>query len=73
MDLLVSVEEGRTGQLQFGLGYGSYGGLMLNGSVSERNLFGTGQSMSLYANIATGGVDLIRACQEERGVCLLGI
>ncbi|MCQ2688189.1 outer membrane protein assembly factor BamA [Helicobacter pylori] len=55
MDLLVSAEEGRTGQLQFGLGYGSYGGLMLNGSVSERNLFGTGQSMSLYANIATGG------------------
>ncbi|WP_162972129.1 outer membrane protein assembly factor BamA [Helicobacter pylori] len=55
VDLLVSVEEGRTGQLQFGLGYGSYGGLMLNGSVSERNLFGTGQSMSLYANIATGG------------------
>lgn len=55
MDLLVNVEEGRTGQLQFGLGYGSYGGLMLNGSVSERNLFGTGQSMSLYANIATGG------------------
>ncbi len=55
MDLLVSVEEGRTGQLQFGLGYGSYGGLMLNGSVSERNLFGTGQSVSLYANIATGG------------------
>ncbi|GMB96401.1 Protective surface antigen D15 [Helicobacter sp. NHP22-001] len=55
MDLLVNVEEGRTGQLQFGLGYGSYGGLMLNGSVSEKNLFGTGQSMSLYANIATGG------------------
>ncbi len=55
MDLLVNVEEGRTGQLQFGLGYGSYGGLMLNGSVSERNLFGTGQSMSLYANISTGG------------------
>ncbi|PAF44870.1 outer membrane protein assembly factor BamA [Helicobacter sp. 11S02596-1] len=54
MDLLVSVTEGRTGQLQFGLGYGSYGGLMLNGSVSERNLFGTGQSGSIYANISTG-------------------
>lgn len=54
MDLLVSVQEGRTGQLQFGLGYGSYGGLMINGSVSERNLFGTGQSGSIYANIATG-------------------
>ncbi|PAF43097.1 outer membrane protein assembly factor BamA [Helicobacter sp. 11S03491-1] len=54
MDLLVSVQEGRTGQLQFGLGYGSYGGLMINGSVSERNLFGTGQSGSIYANISTG-------------------
>ncbi|PAF52283.1 outer membrane protein assembly factor BamA [Helicobacter sp. 13S00477-4] len=54
MDLLVSVQEGRTGQLQFGLGYGSYGGLMINGSVSERNLFGTGQSGSVYANISTG-------------------
>ncbi|PAF54585.1 outer membrane protein assembly factor BamA [Helicobacter sp. 13S00482-2] len=54
MDLLVNVQEGRTGQLQFGLGYGSYGGLMINGSVSERNLFGTGQSGSIYANIATG-------------------
>lgn len=54
MDLLVSVQEGRTGQLQFGLGYGSFGGLMVNGSVSERNLFGTGQSGSIYANIATG-------------------
>lgn len=54
MDLLVNVQEGRTGQLQFGLGYGSFGGLMLNGTISERNLFGTGQSGSIYANIATG-------------------
>ncbi len=55
MDLLITVTEGRTGQLQFGLGYGSYGGLMINGSISERNLFGTGQTGSIYANIATGG------------------
>lgn len=54
MDLLIEVKEGRTGQLQFGLGYGSYGGLMINGSISERNLFGTGQSGSIYANISTG-------------------
>lgn len=54
MDLLISVKEGRTGQLQFGLGYGSYGGLMINGSIAERNLFGTGQSGSIYANISTG-------------------
>lgn len=54
MDLLINVQEGRTGQLQFGMGYGSLGGLMLNGTISERNLFGTGQSGSIYANIATG-------------------
>ena len=54
MDLIVSVTEGRTGELQFGMGYGSYGGLMINGTVSERNLFGTGQSGSIYANISTG-------------------
>ena len=54
MDLLITVKEGRTGQLQFGLGYGSYGGLMINGSITERNLFGTGQTGSIYANISTG-------------------
>ncbi|MCE3038833.1 outer membrane protein assembly factor BamA [Helicobacter anatolicus] len=54
MDLVVNVSEGRTGELQFGMGYGSYGGLMINGTVSERNLFGTGQSGSVYANISTG-------------------
>lgn len=54
MDLIVNVSEGRTGELQFGMGYGSYGGLMINGTVSERNLFGTGQSGSIYANISTG-------------------
>lgn len=54
MDLVINVSEGRTGELQFGMGYGSYGGLMINGTVSERNLFGTGQSGSVYANISTG-------------------
>ena len=54
MDLIINVSEGRTGELQFGMGYGSYGGLMINGTVSERNLFGTGQSGSIYANISTG-------------------
>lgn len=54
MDLVINVSEGRTGELQFGMGYGSYGGLMINGTISERNLFGTGQSGSIYANISTG-------------------
>lgn len=50
MDLLVNVEEARTGELMFGLGYGSYDKLMLNASIRERNLFGTGQSGQIYAD-----------------------
>lgn len=50
MDLLVSVEESRTGELMFGLGYGSYDKLMVNASIRERNLFGTGQSGQIYAD-----------------------
>lgn len=50
MDLLVDVEETRTGELMFGLGYGSYDKLMVNASIRERNLFGTGQSGQLYAD-----------------------
>ena len=50
MDLLVSLEEARTGELMFGLGYGSYDKLMVNASIRERNLFGTGQSGQLYAD-----------------------
>lgn len=50
MDLLVDVEETRTGELMFGLGYGSYDKLMVNASIRERNLFGTGQSGQIYAD-----------------------
>ncbi len=50
MDLLVNVEETRTGELMFGLGYGSYDKLMVNASIRERNLFGTGQSGQIYAD-----------------------
>lgn len=50
MDLLVNVEEARTGELMFGLGYGSYDRLMVNASIRERNLFGTGQSGQIYAD-----------------------
>lgn len=50
MDLLVNVEETRTGELMLGLGYGSYDKLMINASIRERNLFGTGQSGQLYAD-----------------------
>ena len=50
MDLLVNVEEARTGELMFGFGYGSYDRLMVNASIRERNLFGTGHSGQLYVD-----------------------
>lgn len=55
MDLVVNVTEGRTGELTFGIGYGSFYGLMVNGSINERNLFGSGFGASLYANVSFGG------------------
>lgn len=56
MELVVKVTEGRTGDLSFGLGYGSFYGFTLNGSVNERNLFGSGLSASIYANLSLGGL-----------------
>ncbi|ANV98727.1 outer membrane protein assembly factor BamA [Helicobacter enhydrae] len=52
MDLIVSVVETRTGDLSFGLGYGSYDGLTVNASVRERNLFGTGNSGQIYMDLS---------------------
>ncbi len=42
MDLIVKVKEAPTGNIQLGGGYGSYGGLLLNVSVDDRNIFGSG-------------------------------
>lgn len=45
MDLIVSVEEAPTGNLIFGGGYGSYDGWMLNASVNDKNIFGSGLNL----------------------------
>lgn len=50
MDILVEVKEGRTGELSFGLGWGSYDGLTGNFSLRERNLFGTGIGVGFAIN-----------------------
>ncbi len=42
MNLLVKVKETATGSIQAGGGYGSYQGAMLNASLSDRNIFGSG-------------------------------
>jgi outer membrane protein insertion porin family len=47
IDLEVEVKETKTGAFTFGGGYGSADGWLVNGSVSERNLFGTGIEASV--------------------------
>src|SRR6185437_12924339 len=47
VDVTVKVEEQSAGSLQFGVGYSQYSGIILSASVSQRNLFGTGDSVSV--------------------------
>ena len=47
VDLVVKVEEQSAGSLQFGVGYSQYSGIILSASVTERNLFGSGDSVSI--------------------------
>jgi len=42
INLLVKVKETQTGNISLGGGYGSYEGFMVNASISDRNLFGSG-------------------------------
>ena len=47
INLLVKVKETSTGTISAGGGYGSYEGLMVNASISDKNLFGTGLNTTL--------------------------
>lgn len=49
MDLIVKVKETQTGNIQLGGGYGSFGGILLSASISDRNIFGSGINMGLSA------------------------
>lgn len=42
VDLIVDVKEASTGSISGGIGYGSSDGLLLNASVSDTNVFGSG-------------------------------
>ncbi len=58
MDLLVEVKEAPTGSIVGGIGYGSYDGLLLNASISDRNVFGSGIEVSAeidYSNKSLKG------------------
>lgn len=45
MNLVVNVTEAPTGNLIFGGGYGSYEGWMVNASISDKNIFGSGLNL----------------------------
>lgn len=47
MDIDVVVKERNTGTIQLGAGYSNYGGFLLNGQVTQSNLFGRGQRLGL--------------------------
>ncbi len=52
INLLVKVKEAATGSISAGGGYGSYEGLMLNVSVSDKNIFGSGINSSVGFDIS---------------------
>lgn len=47
MDLIVEVKEASTGSISGGIGYSSSGGLLLNASLSDSNIFGSGLKSSV--------------------------
>ncbi|MGK0255828.1 MAG: outer membrane protein insertion porin family [Arcobacteraceae bacterium] len=47
MNLLVEVTEASTGNLVSGGGYGSYDGFLINASVSDKNILGSGLNLGL--------------------------
>ena len=50
VDLNVAVTEKPTGNIMVGAGFSSSEGLILSGSISQNNLFGTGNQLSLQIN-----------------------
>jgi|SRR5579862_104560 len=55
VDVEVSVTEKSTGNLLAGVGYSSDEGIVLNASISQQNIFGTGNALSIGVN--TGRFD----------------
>ena len=52
MNVMVKVKEKSTGQFSIGAGYSSSESIMFMGEISENNLLGTGNRLSLTANLS---------------------
>jgi outer membrane protein insertion porin family len=53
IDLIVTAKDGLSGTLRAGISYGSYTKLGFNIAISEKNVFGSGQSLSLSADVSS--------------------
>jgi len=53
INLLVKVKEGLSGSLRAGISYGSYTKLGFNIALTEKNVFGSGQSVTVNADISS--------------------
>jgi len=51
--LLVKVKEAQTGSISGGIGYGSYDGFLISGSVSDKNVFGSGINTSVHIDYSS--------------------
>lgn len=58
MDIVVKVKEAATGNIILGGGYGSYDGFMINGSVVDNNIFGSGLSLGVSVDLSKRKTDL---------------
>ncbi|WP_072680158.1 outer membrane protein assembly factor BamA [Arcobacter sp. LA11] len=52
MDLIVKVREASTGNITLGGGYGSYDKVMVSGSIVDKNIFGSGLTLGLSADLS---------------------
>jgi outer membrane protein insertion porin family len=59
VDVTVRVKERATGNLLLGVGFSSADRIVLTGSISQQNLFGTGNSLSLQVN--SGSINKVYA------------
>lgn len=52
MNLLVEVQEASTGSITLGGGYGSYDGILINASISDKNIFGSGLNLGFSVDLS---------------------
>lgn len=66
VDLNVNVREGSTGTFSAGAGFSSSDGALFNARLTENNIFGSGRSLTLNADIGTRRDNLILSLNDNR-------